>query len=239
MFLGVPEDRVGRERTVTSKPRLVQHAFGDDDPLNLARALADLQELGVPEEPLDRVFARVSVSSEDLDRFAGHPRGGLGGEELRDGRFPGVGPAFRAQARGIVDQEAGRVDGRGHVGDLLPDRAELSDEDAEGPPLTGVRAGLVESPTGDPDPHGSDPDPASFQRDHEIPEALSLFSQTLGGVHPAVVEVDLAGVGAPEAELVLLLPDGEARRIRFDDERRDPPVVCSSSERRPSMYLSN
>src|SRR5262245_10525928 len=44
---------------------------GDDEPLDLARALVDLGDLRVALVPLDGELLRVAVPAEDLDRLAG------------------------------------------------------------------------------------------------------------------------------------------------------------------------
>jgi len=52
-------------------PRILR---GDYEPLDLARPLADLGELGIPEEPLDRVLGHVAIAAVDLDRGVRDPR---------------------------------------------------------------------------------------------------------------------------------------------------------------------
>src|SRR5688572_32561543 len=54
--------------------------------LDLARALADLHQLGVAVEALDVHLAHVAHPAVDLDGAVGAPRGGLGGEQLRHRR---------------------------------------------------------------------------------------------------------------------------------------------------------
>src|SRR5262245_6000930 len=57
----------------------------DHEPLDLARALVDLGDLGVAVVALDRELLRVAVAAEDLDRLGRLPARHLGGIELRLG----------------------------------------------------------------------------------------------------------------------------------------------------------
>src|SRR4051794_1823486 len=59
-----------------------QDLAGDDEPLDLAGALADLGQLGVPQVALDRILGHVAVAAVDLDGRVRHPRADLGSEEL-------------------------------------------------------------------------------------------------------------------------------------------------------------
>ena len=51
--------------------RLAEQRAGDHEPLDLARALVDLGDLGVAVVALGRELLRVAVAAEDLDRLAG------------------------------------------------------------------------------------------------------------------------------------------------------------------------
>src|SRR3954454_5460873 len=70
------------EGATTSAP----HRAGDDEALDLVRALVDLRDLGVAHHPLDRVLVHVAVAAEHLDRLDGHGHRGVGGEQLRHRR---------------------------------------------------------------------------------------------------------------------------------------------------------
>src|SRR5688572_5414605 len=61
---------------------LSQHILRDDDALDLGRSLADLEELHVPEETLDRILPGEAVPSQDLHRFLRDPVRRLGSDEL-------------------------------------------------------------------------------------------------------------------------------------------------------------
>src|SRR5439155_25829608 len=60
-----------------------ENRAGDDDPLDLARALIDLGDLRVAVVALDLELPRVPVTDEDLDRLGRLAARHLGGEELR------------------------------------------------------------------------------------------------------------------------------------------------------------
>src|SRR5436305_12272230 len=59
---------------------------GDEHALNLRRALADLQNLGVPVEPADGGLVHEAVAAVHLGRTAGVLHGGVAGGQLGDGR---------------------------------------------------------------------------------------------------------------------------------------------------------
>ena len=61
---------------------LAQQRAGDDEPLDLARALVDLGHLRVAVVALDRELLGVAVAAEDLDRLAGPVARDARGEEL-------------------------------------------------------------------------------------------------------------------------------------------------------------
>src|SRR5262249_32660493 len=66
--------------------RQLEDLAGDDHALDLGGALADLGELGVAEDALDRELGDVAGAAVDLDGLGGGLHGGLGGEELGHGR---------------------------------------------------------------------------------------------------------------------------------------------------------
>src|SRR5215217_1137713 len=62
--------------------RTSAHGSGDDEFLDLVRALVDLRDLRVPHVALDRVLGDVAVAAEDLHGLDRDRHGGVGGEEL-------------------------------------------------------------------------------------------------------------------------------------------------------------
>src|SRR5690606_37755501 len=81
----------------TSAPQLP----GDDQPLDLAGALADLGELRIPPVAGDRQVLHVAGPAVDLDRLVGRADRGLGGEQLRHRRLPGERPPLVLQPGGL------------------------------------------------------------------------------------------------------------------------------------------
>ena len=63
--VGLRPAPVGR-RAEAHQP--IQAAPRDDEPLDLARPLSDLGQLGVAQVALDRVLGHVAVAAVDLDR---------------------------------------------------------------------------------------------------------------------------------------------------------------------------
>src|SRR5262249_18220335 len=74
--------RLIRWPSALGRSPVLQERPADDQPLDLGRSLVDLRDLGVPEEPLDRILLHVPVAAVNLDRVRRHAHGGLGGEEL-------------------------------------------------------------------------------------------------------------------------------------------------------------
>ena len=84
--------RTGRRSRRGSSPhRLAQQRAGDDQPLDLARALVDLGDLGVAVVALGGELLRIAVAAEDLDRLARLAARDGGGEELGLRALDGVG----------------------------------------------------------------------------------------------------------------------------------------------------
>src|SRR6185437_6985396 len=124
---------------------------GDDEPLDLARSLVDLGDLRVAVVALDRELLRVAVAAEDLDRLARLPPRHLGGEELGLRAGLGVRQVVLLQPRGAVDEQAGGVDLRRHVGELVLDGLERRDRLPERVTLLRVLARDVVRRLGDAD----------------------------------------------------------------------------------------
>src|SRR5262249_37256482 len=143
--------------------RLPENRPGDHEPLDLARALVDLGDLGVAVVALDRELLRVAVAAEDLDRLPGLAARHLRRVELRLRARLRVRLAVLLQPRGAVRQEPGGVDLRRHVGELLLDRLELRDRLPEGVPLLRVRARDVVRRLRDAERLRGDPDAAAVE----------------------------------------------------------------------------
>src|SRR3954469_12698102 len=126
-----PEAPVRKTRIGSAAGGLARQGARDPQPLDLARALVDLGDLGVAVVPLGRELLRVAVAAEDLDRLAGLAARDGRCEQLRLGALDAVRVAGLLQARGAPRERAGGLDLGLHVGELLLDRAEPGDRPAE------------------------------------------------------------------------------------------------------------
>src|SRR5947209_7673273 len=75
---------------------------GDQQALDLARPLPDLQDLRVAVEPGDGGLLHEAVAAVDLDGLAGAGHRDFGRVQLRDGRLRLVRPALLLQPRRLV-----------------------------------------------------------------------------------------------------------------------------------------
>src|SRR5438477_518100 len=91
--------RRDRRRALGRALLQAQQLAVDDEPLDLARALVDLGDLGVAVVALDRELLRVPVAAEDLDRLARLAARHLRGEELRLGARLGMRQVVLLQPR--------------------------------------------------------------------------------------------------------------------------------------------
>src|SRR3954453_13593523 len=96
----------------------LQQLLADDHPLDLARPLADEQQRRVAVYALDLVLLRVPVAAVDAQRLLGAEAAGLRGEQLGHARLEVRSLAGVLQPRGLQRQHAGRLELRGHVGEL-------------------------------------------------------------------------------------------------------------------------
>src|SRR3954451_1731192 len=192
--------------------------------LDLARALVELGDLRVAVVALGGELLGVAVAAEDLDRLAGLAAGDGGGEELGLRPLDGVGAAGVLQARGAVGQRAGGLDLGLHVGELVGDRLEARDRAAEGAALLGVAGGDVERGLRDADRLRGDPDAPAVERRQRDAHAGAGRAERLAR---RVLEGEVGGRGAVEAELLLLAGDAEAGRAAADDVGRDLAVALA------------
>src|SRR5262245_25181082 len=82
--------RMGSSRPSAHHAAQAQELPGDDQALDLARALADRAELAVAQVALDRVVLHEAVATVDLDRVEGDLHCHLAGIELGHRRLRGV-----------------------------------------------------------------------------------------------------------------------------------------------------
>src|SRR5688572_10734472 len=113
---------------------------GDDQPLDLAGALADRGELHVAEVLLRGVVLDEPVAAMNLDAVLGRANGNLARVQLGYRRFQRRAAALVLHRRGPVGQQARRVDPDRVVDQLGANALERSNRLAELPPLEGVAA---------------------------------------------------------------------------------------------------
>src|SRR4029453_8126485 len=102
-----------------------QDVAGDDHALDFGGALADLGELGVAEDSLDRKLRDVTGPPVDLERLGGRLHGHLGGEDLGHGGGGFGGLPRILEGGGPEGEQAGGLDLGAHIGDYALQAAEL------------------------------------------------------------------------------------------------------------------
>ena len=193
-----------------------------DDALHLVGALVDLGDLRVAHHPLEREVAGVAGPAEQLHGIRGHLHRDVGGVALgRGAEERQVGVAALGLGRGDVDHLAGGLELHRHVGEHELHALEVGDRLAELAPLPDVRERLVERPLGDADGLGADGDAGVVERrEGDLQPGADLADDAVAG-DAGAVEDELAGGAALDAELALLLAEGEARVALLHDERGD------------------
>src|SRR3989442_3826947 len=111
--------------------RLVEQFATDQHPANLRRTSADLIQLGIPPQATGGIVVDVAVTTQRLDRLAGHPCGFFRSIEYRAGRILARGFAAVARLSERVHVRLARVHGRIHVRDFALHELEFADRLAE------------------------------------------------------------------------------------------------------------
>src|ERR1051325_9031513 len=193
--------------------------------LDLAGALVDGRDLRVAHVALDRVVGRVAVAAVDLHGLDGGPLRELRRVELRHRGFLRERLARVLEPRGAVDEEAGRVDARGHVGELPLDGLVRADGPSELLALLRVRDHHHEGGARDAHVLRADADAAGVERLHGELEAVALRADAGRLGDPRVLQVERARDAAAQAHLVLLRAQAEAfRERRGEEEAREAAV---------------
>ena len=112
-----------------------------------------------------------------------------------------------------------------HVGQLELSVLELAQALAELDTLLRVLDSLVDSALAQAQGLRGDADPAAVQGLHGDLEALALFAQQILLGNDAVLKDQVAGGGAADAHLLLVLAGGEAGEVLLHDEGRDAVVA--------------
>mmetsp|Transcript_34394 Transcript_34394/g.106254 ORF Transcript_34394/g.106254 Transcript_34394/m.106254 type:complete len:422 (-) Transcript_34394:21-1286(-) len=208
----------------------VEDVAGDDEALDLARALVDLEDLRVAVQLLHRVARVEAVAAEDLDGVGGALVAVVGGELLGDGGPVRVAAAGVDLGRGLVREQAGGLDAGDHVGDHEGDGLVLRDGLAHRLALLGVVARLLHRAAGHADGADGDGRAGEVEGLHGDLEAVADLAEHVLLRHDDVVELDAAGVAAALAHVDLLLAAGDARRVAVDDEADEAALALGKHE---------
>ncbi len=174
--------------------------------------------------------------AENFQRARGDGLGDLRCEVLGHGGLSGERESGVTQARGVVNEQARGFHVGRHAREVHLDSLEVGDRLAELFPLLGIGGRLLQRAAGQPDHLRADADAALVQRLDGNFVALADLPHHIRFRDPAVIQDQLARGGCAYPELVLLLANGEAGEIPFDDEAGDAAIpgfrfcVCEHEE---------
>lgn len=199
--------------------------------LDVACALVNGANLAVTEELLGQTLTDKTHAAHPLYAKTAYTAGNLGSVQLGHGGILDEVLAGLLLASGVEDQGASGGDLGVGLGELVLHALELADQGAEllavvPAVLDGVLPG-TESEAG----HlGGDADTALVEDADGVLVALAALTEDvlLGDVD--VVKVEDAGAAGADAELLLLLGDGEALGALLDDEGGDALVALGRVE---------
>src|ERR1700694_1874691 len=188
---------------------------GDDDALDLVRALVDLQGLGIAHVTFEGTARDGAVLTGELEGIKGDLHGRVGAMQLCDRGRPCEWTSGPAQPGRVVSEQPGGLQTRGHVGEgeIVALLAGTSSQH-------GGR--LVDRGLPDPQRLAGNADPAGIEGPHRDGEALAFGREPVRRRPHHVLQHELAGRGSVQAHLLEHLTDPDARRIRRDQERTHP-----------------
>src|SRR5581483_7006806 len=192
--------------------------------LQIRCALVDLTDLRVAIQLLDRVVLHESVAAEQVDGERRDPLRDLGREDLAHRRLGEERLAGVAEPRGVVDEQPRRFELGGGARELMLDRLEFGDGLAELLALFRVLDGVVERALREADHLRANPDAPLVERFDRDLVAFADFAKDVRPRHAALLEQQFARAARADAELVLLLADGEAGGAALHEERGDAAV---------------
>src|SRR5438132_5119045 len=199
--------------------------LGDRGQLHVRRPLVDRSDLRVAPELLDRILAGVAVPAENLHGEGCHSLTDLGGEEFGHGRLAPEWFSGILEPCCVVDHESRRLQVGSGLSDLKLKPLKVGDRLPELFSLLRISDGVLERAAGDANHLRTDADPSFVQRFDGDLVAFARLAERVFLRHTAIFQDQLAGGRSANAGLVLLLADGEAGEIAFDDERRNSLVA--------------
>ncbi|KAH6608409.1 Protein kinase C-like protein [Trichoderma cornu-damae] len=195
------------------------------------RGVGDGANLAVAEVLLGQALAHEAHAAHPLDAEAADAAGDLGGVELGHGGVLDEVLAGLLLAGGVVDQGAGGGDLGVGLGELVLHALELADEGAELLAVVpGVLDGVFPGAEREAGHLGGDADAALVEDADGVLVALAALAEDVVLGDDDVVEVEDAGAAGADAELLLLLGDGEALGALVDDEGGDALVALGRVE---------
>src|SRR6476469_9549443 len=231
--LGVVPDSAKLACVRAFRPCLSEAQFsGYQHALDLAGALAYLQDLGVAVEAADRELVHEAVAAEGLGCVTGVVHGRVGGDQFRDRGLSLERLAAQHLRGGRVVGEAGGVRAGLHVRDLELDRLGVADRVPAGLPLVRVPHTLVHATLCQPDGDGRDRDPALVQDGQELGVAPATLAEQVLHRDSTVRKGQFMCVRAVPADLGVALRHREAGRAARHDDRGDllVPVVGTAGD---------
>src|ERR1700733_6338316 len=224
----------GHQREVAGTGPLHQPA-GDDEAVDLIRALKDAIDAGIAVGPLDRVLFYITVTAIDLDSVIHDSVEHLRTPYFQNGALDGVlldallnlTRVFRCAGiesrQRVVNHSDGAIGHAFHgeelgggISQLLLNQAEAGDRLAEGLTLLGVADGVAKHRTGGAYTGRAQLEAADVENVEGYMVALAHFAKKVFHRHLAVGQHQRAGGGATEAELVLYPSYGETGSVFLD-----------------------
>src|SRR5690606_19247532 len=173
----------------------------DQHPADLVGAGADGIELGVAQDPPGRVFVDVAVAAQGLDGLQRHLHRGLAGVQQAGGGIDAAATAGVVVAGDLVGESAAGLQRRVHVGELGLHDAEAAHRGVELPALAHIGQGDVQGRLHQAQRAAGQHQAFGVQAAHQHLHALVDLAQDVPGGDLAVLEHQLAGVGAAHAQL--------------------------------------
>src|SRR5262249_12354087 len=142
-----------RRRSWRSGGERAREIAGEVLLVRLERATADLEQLRVPQQALDRELGAVAPAAEDLHGVVGDLLPDRGGEQLRGVGAAAVRPVGPDAPGDVIDQAARRLRLGIRLGNVALDLSVLRNRLAERAALDAVAQHDREAPVGDAEAH--------------------------------------------------------------------------------------